>query len=452
MSINLYRADGSAIEVGGGGTYDGIVDFDKLAFGRAYSETFKSMSLWYETQGSNSWSGILIKCKAGDTIYMNFRPDTVLSKSIWVLDNYPSGNSYKYNDPTVTGGSHSLAIYDRDVLTTEYYDETDRVKCRKFTVPPELENAQAVFVTVYYGLPRDYTNSDYVVSTHSFDELPAFYVRNQAKSFVMDAGVSMTWQQGFGKNISRMYGANVLILGDSICMMSAYDSDSLFNSGMTVDSGAIWRCGSGKMYGGYGYYSRIARKYGQIFTTRGRSNARWWPQGGATPSTPYSCVYDVKELCADTSLAHDAFDYIVLAYGTNDILFRPSGYGQLSDVASDANGASTVAAIRYCIEALQEKFDTAAIVDIMPTLMLSGSQANQDTYIALTKQVFQEYGVKCCYPRYEAGITPDMICGDGIHLDYRVSENPDKTAKASDNNNEGVARYSRCLEAAMLEA
>lgn len=451
MSINLYRADGSAIEVGSG-TYDGIVDFDKLAFGHAYSAEFKSASLWYISESGNSWNGFFLRCKAGDTVYMNFAPDHALDKSIWVLDNYPSGSSYAYNDASVIGGAHQLALYDNDVVEKEYYAGTDRIKWRKFTIPENLTATQAVFVCVVYGMARSSDGKNYVLSTHSFDEVPAYYILNQQENFVMNHNVSMTFQQGMNSNVSRMYGANVLILGDSICMMSAYDSLDKLNSGMTVDSGGLWTCGQGKMYGGYGYYSRIARKYGQTFMTRGRSNARWWTQGGATPSTPYSCVYDVKELCADMSLAHDAFDYIVLAYGTNDILFRPNGYGQLSDVASDANGATTVAAIRYCIEALQEKFDTAAIVDIMPTIMLSSSQANQDAYIELTAQVFKQYGVKCCYPRYEAGITPDMICGDGIHLDYRVGENPDKTDKTSDNNNEGVARYSRCLEAAMLEA
>lgn len=450
----LYKGDGTRIEItsGGGGEYSGIVDYDKLGFGKSYSTTFKGMSLWYIGEGGNSWSGLLLKCKAGDTIYTNFAPATALSKSIWVLDNYPEGNSYSYTDTSTVGGSHALAVYSNDVVETEYHDGSDRVKWRKFTIPAELTDTQAVFVTAYFGLPRDYTDSECVVSTHSFDELPAYYVRHQNASFVMDANISMTWQQGMNADLSRMYGANVLVLGDSICMMSAYDSNHMYNAGMTVDSGGVWTCGKGKMYGGYGYYSRIARKYGQTFTTRGRSNARWWQQGSATPSTPYSCVYDVREICADESLAHDEYDYIVLAYGTNDIMFRPSGFGELTDTASDVNDTSTVSAIRYCIESLQAKFDTAAIVVIMPTLMLQSYQADQDAYIALTEQVFREYGVKCCYPRYDAGITPPMICGDGIHLDYRAYYDPDKTDKTSDNNNEGVARYSRCLEAAMLEA
>jgi hypothetical protein len=218
-----------------------------------------------------------------------------------------------------------------------------------------------------------------------------------------------------------MVGANVCILGDSLTEQSADDA-----------SPTGWMNGK---YDGYGWYSRIARKYMQKFRYKGNAGCRWF---GAT-----SCIEDVKTIIAEGVV----YDYIILEYGTNDITL--GGIGDVTDVANE-NAETSIQAIRYCIESLQEAFPSTRIIVIMPCMRNSAAKSTQVTYYEKVGAVLREYGVRMCNMAWDSGIALNMMYADGIHL--RNSRVDDNNITYYTNDTEACARYSRCLEATMLMA
>jgi lysophospholipase L1-like esterase len=217
-----------------------------------------------------------------------------------------------------------------------------------------------------------------------------------------------------------MVGANVCILGDSLTFQSVDDN---------FGAGGGWNNG---IYDGYGWYSRIARKYFQKFRYKGNEGARWF---GKT-----SCIEDVKTIIAEGVV----YDYIILEYGTNDITL--GGIGDVTDIANE-NAETSIQAIRYCIESLQEAFPTTKIIVIMPCMRNNTAKPTQAIYYEKVGSVLREYGVRMCNMAWDSGIAFNMMYGDGIHL--RVLRNINGTLNPS-NDTEACARYSRCLEATML--
>lgn len=280
-----------------------------------------------------------------------------------------------------------------------------------------------------YTYPQDV--AIYISNGEEEDEngISKWYKDTQEQSLVVSSDYNKTLYWSLFQAVSGLVNANCLVLGDSLTEISAKDR------GVNAGEG-------NRPYYGYGWFTRIARKYNMTCDIYGRSSARWWTQesGG---STQHSCCTDVAAICADTSLDADNYQYIIIEYGTNDIWFGHDNFGTLADVASNAVHTTTVSAVRYCIESLQTKFTGAKIIVIMPTIIKDTLQEYQKNYYTIIDQVLDEYGIKRVYPRYEAGITLAMMRDDGVHLDKWENN-------THINNVEAVKRFSECLEGGML--
>jgi lysophospholipase L1-like esterase len=251
-------------------------------------------------------------------------------------------------------------------------------------------------------------------------QIDPYFAMNFPENHVFHANPSPFDLAGLLKNYIPMVGAKVAILGDSLSEQSA---------GYT---------GSRDAYGFYqgeynhdGWFSRIARKYSMDYRVHGYG-MQWWYCTDGRPNGGVKAVNSLMESGYQP-------DYIVLEYGTNDVW--SGSLGEAADTA-DSGAASTAGAMRYCIETLQAQLPTAKIIVIMPC-MRGVNDEKQAAYYTMANAILDEYGIRRVDMAHHSGITAAMMNPDGVHLALSASNGYDNTTEA-------VARYSRCLEAEML--
>lgn len=365
----------------------GIVDATKV----------KSSQQWFFTGASSSAYGTfgqVIACQAGETFYWNGALATNGSYTTpRMLSVLPNANSIY--DTSVTVGEALTANADGGYTAT---------------------SDGAMF------FPREFTNGS-TAENRSWDciivnaPVDAYYAKNFPENYVINTPPSPLTLCGIMANFIPMIGKKVAILGDSLSEQSAGYSPGADGYGFYKGT-----------YDHDGWFSRIARKYNMDYRVHGYG-MQWWYV------TSDRSLGGVK---AVNSLIESAYnpDYVILEYGTNDIW---SGtLGEATDTA-DAAATSTVGAMRYCIETLQSQLPSAKILVIMPC-MRNGK--DNDAYYDLITPILNEYGVARVNMACESGIVASMMNSDGVHL--ALFDN------GYDNTTEAVARYSRCLESAML--
>ena len=199
----------------------------------------------------------------------------------------------------------------------------------------------------------------------------------------------------------------------------------------------------GKTYKGSGWFALIARKYKIKWWCAGHG-MQWWY---STTARPNGATAMVRKLIDGT----DEFNYIVLEYGTNDIL---SGYTHIGTAADEASETATTScgAIKWCIEQLQTRFPEASIVVILPNIH-SGANgeapAAQQTYLDTVVPILKKYGVRRVNMAEDSGIVKSMMYTDGIHLHKAVVSG---SVTYYTNDTPAVRKFSKCLEAELLKA
>lgn len=355
--------------------------------------------------------GQIIQCQPGETLYCNFKlsPYQTSNQRVTVINYVPDKNSGAFPSGAICG----------------YIEQQES---GIYKIPEDFTDAKAAFFPAgsmgnnqsgYYD-----RNSRYAVQNVSFDEIPKSYIQEeivpypQSEGLIVDTDKSMMLYASLFKAVSPMVGAKVYVSGDSITAQSS----TLLNNTTSDDFGKGW-------------YDRIGIKYIQQYECHGYEGNRWYSTG----TLKNSAVADVKKIIE----AGVIYDYIVLEWGTNDIWSNAS-FGSADDVASDADNAGTVAAIRWCIETLQSNFPNARIIVIMPCMR--NGNVRQEQYYTLVDPILKLYGVRRVYMAYDSGITLSMMAPDGIHFRYTDTDNEIKQ------NMIGIEKYSKCLEAEMLRA
>lgn len=423
-TIDNITVNGESYELVGGGGSSTSIDFAEKI------ET-KYHGVGMQSNGANfGLAGVLVKVKAGDSITVNFTPRSLSNATPAV--GVACILSTEYSDKETWLYSEYLS----EVKGKSLYAFTDVPQDNVYTVPSNLTDAKTLLFYTEYGAWEGIVLTRYPTTANkkSFvfegeTEVSPWFHDEQAVNYIVSADSNKTLFWSLYQSVSGLVNANILVLGDSITETVAKD----------VNANALQ---GNRPYYGNGFITRIARKYNMTCDITGVSSSRWFPTSGKN-----SCVDMVNAVCfpdGDAPSA-DKYNYIIIEYGTNDILFRPNGYGSISDTASSTADCSTVSAIRYCIESLQATFPYAKILVVMPFMRDPTAQANQAAYITIADQVLDEYGVKRCYPRTQAGITSSMLSTDGIHLHVKDSENDDPDLLA-----EGVKRLSECIEGALL--
>ena len=355
--------------------------------------------------------GQIIQCQPGETLYCNFKlsPYQTSNQRVTVINYVPDKNFGQFQSKSICG---YIEQQENDI----------------YKIPEDFTDAKAAFFPVgsmgnnqlgYYD-----RNSAYAVQNISFDEISKSYIQEeivpypQSEGLIVDTDKNMMLYASLFKAVSHMVGAKVYVSGDSITAQSS----TLLNNTTSNDFGKGW-------------YDRIGIKYIQQYECHGYEGNRWYSTG----TLKNSAVADVKKIIE----AGAAYDYIVLEWGTNDI-WSGASFGSADDVASDADNAGTVAAIRWCIENLQSNFPSTRIIVIMPCMRKNNSR--QEQYYTLVDTILKSYGVRRVYMAYDSGIALSMMASDGIHFRYTDTDNEIKQ------NMIGLEKYSKCLEAEMLKA
>lgn len=382
------------------------VKFESIGFGKAcrYGTGYFTGNIINESTTAYGSFGIIIECNAGDMLYCNFTLASSGITSVQILDNIPTKNN-----GTLTG-----------VIGTISQQENGEYK-----IPDNLTNAKAAFFPQkFWNYPSEKPetfdkNYGITVQTQPFDIFPAIYNSSyisemQNENLYVDQDKNMVLYASLYKAVSDMVGAKVYISGDSITEQSA----------AIVLGDGIQK----------GWYDRIGIKYMQQYEAHGHSGNMWY-----TSSTlQNSAVEDVKSIVE----AGIEYDYVVFEWGTNDITL--GNFGNADDQASADTNCGTVAAIKYCIENLQSNFPKTRIIVIMPCMR--NKNPRQEQYYDLVDPILRSYGVRRVYMAYDSGITVSMMNSDGIHFRY---QDTDGTYKQ---NMIGIKKYSKCLEAEMLNA
>ena len=319
-----------------------------------------------------------------------------------------------------------------------------------YTIPSDLTDAKAAFFPIRFHYMRNYDDEQAgidalnngtttinatrsagnIIQDVPFDVIPSYYGRKQAASMLVDTDKNQVLYASLYAAVSDLVGARVAVLGDSLTEQSAGGGNKGIMDGIA----------NGEYYGD-GWFTRIARKYLIKWYCKGYG-FQWWYSTDARPNGATKQVRDLIDCAAD-------YDYIILEYGTNDIL---SGtLGTANDEASET-ATTTVGAIKWCIEQLQAHFPSARIIVIMPCLHTGtdgAAPARQTTYIDLVDPILRGYSVRRVYMADDSGITKAMMDTDGVHLrnPYVVNNITYYT-----NDTEAVRRYSKCLESEMLKA
>lgn len=423
---------------------DGSVSVEKLGYGK---HIYGSKPYFCNSVGSGAASfgsiGVVVPCKAGDTIYCNFNmsPNGAYQKP-QLLAALPE-NQY--------GAIAPIGTIEKDDTTKAY------------TVPESATTAKAMYLPQsFVGIPAANngsvedalawinntmgTDGSKCAQNVPFEDYDAWYQTAQAELFDIDERCNKLMYASLYQAVSKLVGAKVAVLGDSLTEQSAcsFITSAYNDRWMENVLRDTARTGDdGKTYKGSGWFAMIARKYKIKWWCAGHG-AQWWY---STTERPNGATAMVRKLIDGT----DEFDYIVLEYGTNDIL---SGYTHIGTAADEASETATTScgAIKWCIEQLQTRFPEASIVVILPNIH-SGANgeapATQQAYLDAVVPILKKYGVRRVNMAEDSGIVKSMMYTDGVHLRWPVVSN---NITYYTNDTPAVRKFSKCLEAELLKA
>ena len=423
---------------------DGSVSVEKLGYGK---HVYGSKPYFCNSVGSGAVSfgsiGVVVPCKAGDTIYCTFNMST----------------SGAYQKPQLLAALPENQYGAIAPIGTIEKDDTTKA----YTVPESATTAKAMYLPQnFVGIPAANngsvedalawinktmgTDGQWCAQNVPFEDYDAWYQTAQAELFDIDESCNKLMYASLYQAVSKLVGAKVAVLGDSLTeqsacsfITSAYNDrwmeNVLRDTALTGDDG--------KTYKGSGWFALIARKYKIKWWCAGHG-AQWWY---STTERPNGATAMVRKLIDGT----DEFDYIVLEYGTNDIL---SGYTHIGTAADEASETATTScgAIKWCIEQLQTRFPEASIVVILPNIR-SGANgeapATQQAYLDAVVPILKQYGVRRVNMAEDSGIVKSMMYTDGVHLRWPVVSN---NITYYTNDTPAVRKFSKCLEAELLKA
>lgn len=423
---------------------DGSVSVEKLGYGK---HIYGSKPYFCGAVGTSAQVygsiGVVVPCKAGDTIYCNFNMS-------------PSG---AYKKPQLLAALPENQYGAIAPIGTIEKDDTTKA----YTVPASATTAKAMYLPQnFVGIPAANngsvedalawinnsmgTDGSKCAQNVPFEDYDAWYQTAQAELFDIDERCNKLMYASLYQAVSKLVGAKVAVLGDSLTeqsacsfITSAYNDrwmeNVLRDRALTGDDG--------KTYKGSGWFALIARKYKIKWWCAGHG-MQWWY---STTARPYGATAMVRKLIDGT----DEFDYIVLEYGTNDIL---SGYTHIGTAEDEASETATTScgAIKWCIEQLQTRFPEASIVVILPNIHNGANgepPVTQQTYLDTVVPILKKYGVRRVNMAEDSGIIKSMMYTDGIHLRKAVMSGG---ATYYTNDTPAVRKFSKCLEAELLKA
>lgn len=423
---------------------DGSVSVEKLGYGK---HIYGSKPYFCNSVGSGAASfgsiGVVVPCKAGDTIYCNFNmsPNGAYQKP-QLLAALPE-NQY--------GAIAPIGTIEKDDTTKAYTVPESATTTKAMYLPqnfvgiPAANNGSVEDALAWINKTMG-TDGKWCAQNVPFTELDAWYQTAQAELFDIDERCNKLMYASLYQAVSKLVGAKVAVLGDSLTeqsacsfITSAYNDrwmeNVLRDNTLTGDDG--------KTYKGSGWFAMIARKYKIKWWCAGHGQ-QWWY---STTARPNGATAMVRKLIDGT----DEFDYIVLEYGTNDIL---SGYTHIGTAADEASETATTScgAIKWCIKQLQTRFPEASIVVILPNIR-SGANgeapATQQAYLDAVVPILKKYGVRRVNMAEDSGIVKSMMSTDGVHLRWPVVRGG---VTYYTNDTPAVRKFSKCLEAELLKA
>ena len=423
---------------------DGSVSVEKLGYGK---HIYGSKPYFCNSVGSGAVSfgsiGVVVPCKAGDTIYCNFNmsPNGAYQKP-QLLAALPE-NQY--------GAIAPIGTIEKDDTTKAYTVPASATTAKAMYLPqsfnaiPAANNGSVEDALAWINKTMG-TDGSKCAQNVPFTELDAWYQTAQAELFDIDERCNKLMYASLYQAVSKLVGAKVAVLGDSLTEQSACSFiTSVYNDRWmeNVLRDTARTGDDGKTYKGSGWFALIARKYKIKWWCAGHG-AQWWY---STTERPNGATAMVRKLIDGT----DEFDYIVLEYGTNDIL---SGYTHIGTAADEASETATTScgAIKWCIEQLQTRFPEASIVVILPNIR-SGANgeapATQQAYLDAVVPILKKYGVRRVNMAEDSGIVKSMMSTDGVHLRWPVVSN---NITYYTNDTPAVRKFSKCLEAELLKA
>ena len=423
---------------------DGSVSVEKLGYGK---HVYGSKPYFCNSVGSGAASfgsiGVVVPCKAGDTIYCTFNMST----------------SGAYQKPQLLAALPENQYGAIAPIGTIEKDDTTKA----YTVPESATTTKAMYLPQnFVGIPAANngsvedalawinntmgTDGSKCAQNVPFEDYDAWYQTAQAELFDIDESCNKLMYASLYQAVSKLVGAKVAVLGDSLTEQSAcsFITSAYNDRWMENVLRDTARTGDdGKTYKGSGWFALIARKYKIKWWCAGHG-AQWWY---STTERPNGATAMVRKLIDGT----DEFDYIVLEYGTNDIL---SGYTHIGTAADEASETATTScgAIKWCIEQLQTRFPEASIVVILPNIR-SGANgeapATQQAYLDAVVPILKQYGVRRVNMAEDSGIVKSMMYTDGVHLRWPVVRGG---VTYYTNDTPAVRKFSKCLEAELLKA
>lgn len=423
---------------------DGAVTVEKLGYGK---HIYGSKPYFCGAVGTGAQVygsiGVVVPCKAGDTIYCTFNmsPNGAYQKP-QLLAALPE-NQY--------GAIAPIGTIEKDDTTKAYTVPASATTAKAMYLPqsfnaiPAANNGSVEDALAWINKTMG-TDGKWCAQNVPFEDYDAWYQTAQAELFDIDESCNKLMYASLYQAVSKLVGAKVAVLGDSLTeqsacsfITSAYNDrwmeNVLRDTALTGDDG--------KTYKGSGWFAMIARKYKIKWWCAGHG-AQWWY---STTERPNGATAMVRKLIDGT----DEFDYIVLEYGTNDIL---SGYTHIGTAADEASETATTScgAIKWCIEQLQTRFPEASIVVILPNIR-SGANgeapATQQAYLDAVVPILKKYGVRRVNMAEDSGIVKSMMSTDGVHLRWPVVRGG---VTYYTNDTPAVRKFSKCLEAELLKA
>ena len=423
---------------------DGAVTVEKLGYGK---HIYGSKPYFCGAVGTGAQVygsiGVVVPCKAGDTIYTTI---TVPTNASWnvpkILTEFPEN---QYGDiASIT--LENLAVNND---TKQYAIGADKTTAKALYIPqsfnaiPAANNGSVEDALAWINKTMG-TDGRWCAQNVPFTDYDAWYQTAQAELFDIDESCNKLMYASLYQAVSKLVGAKVAVLGDSLTeqsacsfITSAYNErwmeNVLRDTALTGDDG--------KTYKGSGWFALIARKYKIKWWCAGHG-MQWWY---STTERPNGATAMVRKLIDGT----DEFDYIVLEYGTNDIL---SGSIGTADDAASETAATSCGAIKWCIEQLQTRFPEASIVVILPNLHNGANEeppAAQQTYLDTVVPILKKYGVRRVNMAEDSGIVKSMMYTDGIHLRKAVVSGG---TTYYTNDTPAVRKFSKCLESVLLQA
>lgn len=423
---------------------DGSVSVEKLGYGK---HIYGSKPYFCNSVGSGAVSygsiGVVVPCKAGDTIYCTFNmsPNGAYQKP-QLLAALPE-NQY--------GAIAPIGTIEKDDTTKAYTVPESATTAKAMYLPqsfnaiPAANNGSVEDALAWINKTMG-TDGKWCAQNVPFTELDAWYQTEQAELFDIDESCNKLMYASLYQAVSKLVGAKVAVLGDSLTEQSAcsFITSAYNDRWMENVLRDTARTGDdGKTYKGSGWFALIARKYKIKWWCAGHG-AQWWY---STTERPNGATAMVRKLIDGT----DEFDYIVLEYGTNDIL---SGYTHIGTAADEASETATTScgAIKWCIEQLQTRFPEASIVVILPNIH-SGANgeapATQQAYLDAVIPILKKYSVRYVNMAEDSGIVKSMMYTDGVHLRWPVVRGG---VTYYTNDTPAVRKFSKCLEAELLKA